>query len=113
MSLPHPLMGPPGGTKKVYLHEISQRYQKTAEAPSVSLPRQDALARALARANGAAALLEQWVKAYTVALLEQPHAQTAEGRSRALNALREMLMNAILDGVKEARGRAGSAEPDV
>lgn len=81
-------------------------------APEVAAAPRDIaveMAAEIAAMQVPAEMLSAIIRAYTVALLKQPQAETAEGRGKVLQALRELVMNAILDGVKEVRGphRAG------
>jgi|SRR5579872_2109063 len=81
-------------------------------APEVAAAPRDIaveLAAELVARQVPAEMLSAIIRAYTVALLKQPQSETAEGRGKVLQALRELVMNAILDGVKEVRGphRAG------
>jgi len=76
-------------------------------APAVAVPPQDVaveLAAGLMAMQVPAEMLSAIIRAYTAALLRQPKAETAEGRGKVLQALRDLVMNAILDGVKEVRG---------
>ena len=57
----------------------------------------------IASMRAPAEMLAAMVRAYAVALRKKPDARTAEGRSRILNALRELLDDAVLDAVRDVR----------
>jgi hypothetical protein len=61
------------------------------------------VAAQIGAAEAPAQMLAAIVRAYVVALLKKPEARTAEGRSRILSALRELLDDAMLDGLRDAR----------
>jgi len=61
------------------------------------------LAGQLAATQTPTEMLTANIRRVTVALLAKPGARTAEDRARILNALREVVFDAILDGVYAAR----------
>lgn len=61
------------------------------------------VAAQIGAAEAPAQMVAAIVRAYVVALLKKPEARTAEGRSRILSTLRELLDDAMLDGLRDAR----------
>lgn len=55
--------------------------------------------------------LKAIVQAFTAGILRGPTAQTPEGRSRALGDLRQLLEDAMLDGVREVRPPEAATAP--